>query len=66
MRGLHKKIGIEGMKYRGIIHNHSACSKEGCYALHALRKRWAKSLDFAAMTEHAERISAEEYASYVS
>jgi hypothetical protein len=54
------------MRYRGIIHNHSACSKEGCYALHVLRQRWATSLDFAAMTEHAERISAGEYASYVS
>jgi hypothetical protein len=53
------------MEYRGIIHNHSACSKEGCYALSVLRQRWANSLDFAAMTEHAERISAEEYASYV-
>lgn len=54
------------MRYRGILHNHSACSKEGCYALGVLRGRWASSLDFAAMTEHAERISAEEYASYVS
>jgi hypothetical protein len=53
------------MEYRGIIHNHSACSKEGCYALSVLRQRWVNSLDFAAMTEHAERISAEEYASYV-
>ncbi len=53
------------MEYRGIIHNHSACSKEGCYALSVLRQRWANSLDFAAMTEHAERISAEEYACYV-
>ena len=54
------------MRYRGIIHNHSACSKEGCYALGVLRQRWAGSLDFAAMTEHAERISAGEYAAYVS
>lgn len=54
------------MIYRGILHNHSACSKEGCYALGVLRQRWANSLDFAAMTEHAERISAAEYASYVS
>jgi hypothetical protein len=54
------------MQYRGIIHNHSACSKEGCYALRVLRQRWANRLDFAAMTEHAERISAEEYASYVN
>ena len=54
------------MMYRGIIHNHSACSKEGCYALRVLRQRWASSLDFAAMTEHAERISAGEYASYVN
>lgn len=53
------------MEYRGIVHNHSACSKEGCYALTALRQRWANSLDFAAMTEHAERISAQEYAAYV-
>ncbi len=53
------------MEYRGIIHNHSACSKEGCYGLYVLRERWASSLDFAAMTEHAERISAEEYAAYV-
>lgn len=34
--------------------------------LQVLRQRWASSLDFAAMTEHAERISAGEYASYVS
>ena len=54
------------MLYRGIIHNHSACSKEGCYALRVLRQRWASGLDFAAMTEHAERISAAEYTSYVS
>lgn len=53
------------MKYRGIIHNHSACSKEGCYTLSTLRQRWIHSLDFAAMTEHAERTSAEDYASYV-
>jgi hypothetical protein len=53
------------MKYRGIIHNHSACSKEGCYALHVLRQRWKSSLDFAAMTEHAERTNAEDYAAYV-
>jgi hypothetical protein len=53
------------MEYRGIIHNHSACSKEGCYALSVLRARWTNSLDFAAMTEHAERISAEDYAAYV-
>jgi len=56
---------MEAMEYRGIIHNHSACSKEGCYALSVLRQRWAKSLDFAAMTEHAERVSAEDYAGYV-
>ena len=53
------------MEYRGIIHNHSACSKEGCYELRVLRERWASSLDFAAMTEHAERTSAEDYAAYV-
>ncbi len=52
--------------YRGILHNHSACSKEGCYTLDVLRQRWAESLDFAAMSEHVERISAEEYAAYVS
>jgi hypothetical protein len=53
------------MEYRGIIHNHSACSKEGCYPLSVLRQRWVAHLDFAAMTEHAERTSAEDYASYV-
>ncbi|HLX57291.1 MAG TPA: hypothetical protein VKR83_09725 [Ktedonobacteraceae bacterium] len=53
------------MEYRGIIHNHSACSKEGCYSLRALRQRWAPSLDFAAMTEHAERTSAEDYVAYL-
>lgn len=53
------------MEYRGIIHNHSACSKEGCYPLSALRQRWASYLDFAAMTEHAERTTAEDYTSYV-
>jgi hypothetical protein len=53
------------MEYRGIIHNHSACSKEGCYPLQTLRQRWAASLDFAAMTEHAERTTAADYASYI-
>ena len=53
------------MKYSGIIHNHSACSKEGCYPLHALRQRWASSLAFAAMTEHAERTTVEAYAAYI-
>lgn len=53
------------MKYHGIIHNHSACSKEGCYPLNVLRQRWAPSLAFAAMTEHAERTTAEAYAAYV-
>lgn len=53
------------MKYRGILHNHSACSKEGCYSLDVLRQRWAIQLDFAAMTEHAERTTAEAYAAYV-
>ena len=53
------------MKYRGIIHNHSACSKEGCYPLAVLRTRWASKLDFAAMTEHAERTTAEAYHSYI-
>ena len=51
--------------YRGILHNHSACSKEGCYPLHELRRRWAPILDFAAMTEHAERTTATDYASYI-
>ncbi len=51
--------------YRGIIHNHSACSKEGCYPLSTLRHRWASQLDFAAMTEHAERTTAPAYAAYV-
>ncbi|GAC1389785.1 MAG: hypothetical protein NVS4B11_12010 [Ktedonobacteraceae bacterium] len=53
------------MEYRGIIHNHSACSKEGCYPLNVLRQHWASSLDFAAMTEHAERTEAAAYALYV-
>ena len=53
------------MEYRGIIHNHSACSKEGCYPLAMLRQRWAPHLDFAAMTEHAERTTAEAYAAYM-
>ncbi len=52
-------------QYRGIIHNHSASSLEGCYALRVLRERWAPNLDFAAMTEHAEKTTAEAYASYV-
>lgn len=51
--------------YRGILHNHSACSKEGCYPLEELRRRWTPILDFAAMTEHAERTTAADYASYV-
>lgn len=51
--------------YRGILHNHSACSKEGCYPLSTLRQRWASQLDFAAMTEHAERTTAQAYATYV-
>jgi hypothetical protein len=51
--------------YRGIVHNHSACSKEGCYPLSTLRQRWASQLDFAAMTEHAERTTAQAYAEYV-
>ena len=51
--------------YRGIIHNHSACSKEGCYPLSTLRHRWASQLDFAAMTEHAERTTAQAYAAYI-
>jgi hypothetical protein len=53
------------MKLRGIIHNHSECSKEGCYPLETLYKRWSSNLNFAAMTEHAERTTAEAYASYV-
>lgn len=53
------------MKCRGIIHNHSECSKEGCYPLSILCQRWAPELNFAAMTEHAERTTAQAYASYV-
>lgn len=53
------------MYCRGIIHNHSACSKEGCYPLITLRERWASQLDFAAMTEHAERTTAEAYTAYL-
>jgi len=53
------------MKFLGIIHNHSSCSKEGCYPLTVLRDRWSSSLDFAAMTEHAERTTAEAYIKYV-
>lgn len=56
---------MEGLKFRGILHNHSACSKEGCYPLTVLRERWASSLDFAAMTEHAERTTAQAYMDYV-
>ena len=63
---LHDFTGrIEVMEYRGIIHNHSACSKEGCYALPVLRRRWEDSLDFAAMTEHAERTNAADYTAYI-
>lgn len=51
--------------YRGILHNHSNCSQEGCYPLTILRQRWAEELDFAAMTEHAERTTPEDFASYV-
>jgi hypothetical protein len=53
------------LQYHGIIHNHSACSQEGCYSLSVLHRRWAHRFDFAAMTEHAERTSAEAYALYV-
>lgn len=53
------------VRLQGIIHNHSACSKEGCYPLKVLRERWAHKLDFAAMTEHAERTTAEAYLEYV-
>lgn len=53
------------MQFHGILHNHSACSKEGCYPLADLRQRWAGQLSFAAMTEHAERTTAEAYADYV-
>ncbi len=57
---------MEIMKqYRGIIHNHSVYSKEGCYPLNILRQRWASEFDFAAMTEHAEKTTAEVYASYI-
>lgn len=53
------------MQYRGIIHNHSACSGEGSHPLSVLRQRWASSFHFAAMTEHAEKLTAEAYAAYV-
>lgn len=51
--------------YRGILHNHSMYSREGCYPLAVLRQRWASQLDFAAMTEHAEKITAEDFAAYI-
>src|SRR2546421_3682816 len=51
--------------YCGIIHNHSACSGEGSYPLSVLRQRWASRFQFAAMTEHAEKLTAEAYASYI-
>ena len=51
--------------YRGILHNHSSYSREGCYPLSILRKRWAEYLDFAAMTEHAERTTPEAFAEHV-
>jgi predicted metal-dependent phosphoesterase TrpH len=50
---------------RGIIHNHSACSGEGSHPLSVLRQRWASRFRFAAMTEHAEKLTAEAYAAYV-
>ena len=53
------------MKLRGILHNHSECSKEGCYPLETLYNRWVSKIDFAAMTEHAERTTAEAFASYI-
>ena len=52
-------------QYCGIIHNHSACSGEGSHPLSLLRQWWACSFHFAAMTEHAEKLTAEAYASYV-
>ena len=57
--------GFYTMKFQGIIHNHSACSKEGCYPLATLRERWMAHLNFAAMTEHAERTTADAYIDYV-
>jgi hypothetical protein len=71
LRRFHILITIDGVKkimhrYQGIIHNHSACSKEGCYPLSTLRQRWATQFDFAAMTEHAERTDAQAYAAYLS
>jgi hypothetical protein len=53
------------MQYCGIIHNHSACSGEGSHPLSVLRQRWASSFHFAAMTEHAEKLTAEAYDAYV-
>ena len=53
------------MRFSGIIHNHSACSKEGCYSLEILRERWATSFYFAAMTEHAERTTPDAYFGYI-
>jgi hypothetical protein len=52
-------------QYAGIIHNHSACSGEGSHPLSVLRQRWASRFQFAAMTEHAEKLTAEAYASYL-
>jgi hypothetical protein len=65
-----KEIGYEGMDnvkhyYRGILHNHSIYSREGCYSLDVLRQRWASQMEFAAMTEHAEKITAEDFAVYI-
>jgi hypothetical protein len=56
---------LTAQRYRGIIHNHSACSGEGSHPLSVLRQRWASRFRFAAMTEHAEKLTAEAYAAYV-
>lgn len=53
------------MIFQGIIHNHSACSKEGCYPLETLRERWKAKINFAAMTEHAERTTEDAYNDYI-
>ena len=58
-------MDISNHLYRGILHNHSIYSREGCYPLSVLRQRWASQLDFAAMTEHAEKITAEDFAAYI-
>jgi predicted metal-dependent phosphoesterase TrpH len=52
-------------QYCGIIHNHSACSGEGSHPLSVLKQRWAPRFRFAAMTEHAEKLTKDTYASYL-